>query len=208
MKILRENCSKIPWNHDQIDYLISYSILFYAFPFFSTLIAHFLIILSPQSTFPSPPPSSTFPSSLLISFRPLPLLFSIAVNISSQALGTIPRMSSPPLSYRIFKNRWGSSNVLYSTIIHNHKLHCTIPYYTIQHSHYQMLCCAALYCSISHSHTISYVILDCSVIYWQIKRSLLDPNNIHSFNIWEFCFWFSTSWNKQTIEIFVKKNCS
>ena len=192
MKILRENCSKIPWNHNQIDYLILvptafvlfYSILFYAFLFFSTLIPHFLIILSPQSTFPSPPLSSTFlSSSLLISFCFLPLLFSIAVNISSQALGTIPRMSSPPLSYRIFKNRWGSSNVLYSTIIHNHTLHYTalhytilyytMPYYTtlyytIQRSHYQMLCCTALYCSISHSHTISDVLLDCSVIYNQM----------------------------------------
>ena len=178
---------------------MSYSILFYAFLFFSILIPYFLIISSPRSTFPYPHLSSKFlSSSLLISFCPLPLLFSIAFNISSQALGTIPRMSSPPLSYRIFKDRWGSSNVLYRTIIHNHTLHCTILYYTIQHSHYQMLCC-------SHSHTLSDVILEWSVIYWQIKRSLLNPNNIHSFNIWEFCFWFSTSWNKQTIVIFGKK---
>ena len=80
---------------------LSYSILFYAFLFFSIFIPHFLINLSPRSTFPSPPLSSTFlSSSLLISFCFLPLLFSIAFNISSQALGTIPRMSSPPLSYR------------------------------------------------------------------------------------------------------------
>ena len=119
---------------------LSYSILSYAFLFYSFLIPHFLINLSPRFTFPSPPLSSTFlSSSLLISFCFLPLLFSIAFNISSQALGTIPRMSSPPLSYRIFKDRWGSSNVLYRTIIHNHTLHCTalhytILYYTIQHS--------------------------------------------------------------------------
>ena len=113
-------------------------------------------------------------------------------------------MCCTALSYIIIHYTTRYYTILYYTILYYTILYYTIPYNTIQHSHYQMLCCTALYCNISHSHTISYVILDCSVIYWQIKRSLLNPNNIHSINIWESCFWFSTSWNKQTIVIFGK----
>ena len=59
--------------------------------------------------------------------------------------------------------------------------------------------------------SLSDVMLHCIVIYWQIKRSLLNPNNIHSFNIWEvvvlrtiffaknyYCLLVSRGWKPKT----------